>query len=264
MHVDALDSYLPGDSPVHRFDPRVKLVLSLLLILTIVLTPDRAWVAFALLGLVLLSTTVLSRLGLGVIQRRSAVALPFALAALTVVLSTPGPVLLILPFPGGPWTVTTTGLFRFGFIVMRSYLSVQAAVLLAATTPFTDLLWAMRALRIPRVLVAVGSFLYRYLFVLADEAQRMMRAREARSAAPDGRGGRSLAWRARVTGGMAGSLFIRSYERGERIYAAMVARGYDGEVRTLSASALRSADVVVGVCAGLALLAVLILGRVAV
>lgn len=210
--------------------------------------------------IVLLLTTILSQVGLRLVQARSVVALPFALAALTVVFSTPGNPLWVLPLLGGRWAVTDAGLVRFGSIVVRSYLSVQAAVLLASTTPFPDLLWGMRALRIPRVLVVIGGFLYRYLFVLADEAARLMRAREARSMAPDGRGGGSVRWRARVTGGMVGSFFIRSYERSERIYAAMLARGYDGEVRALSPPSLRATDLMVGVLAGLTLLTILLIG----
>jgi cobalt/nickel transport system permease protein len=262
MHIHALDSYRPGDSPVHRLDPRVKLILSVLLILTAVLIPDRSWLAFGLLELSLLTTTLLSQVGLGLVQRRCVVVLPFTLAALTVVFSTPGRVLLPLPLPSSTWGITDAGLLRFVSILVRSYLSVQAAVLLATTTPFPDLLWSVRALRVPRILVAVGGFLYRYLFVLADEAQRLMRAREARSAAPEGQGGRGLAWRARVTGSMAGTLFIRSYERSERIYGAMLARGYDGEVRTLSPPALHPGDVAVGAAGGLLLVAMIVLGRV--
>jgi len=252
-HIHALDSYQPGGSPVHRLDPRVKLALAGLFVVTAALTPDRGWVAFGLLEGLVLSAEVLSRVGLVLIQRRSAIALPFALAALTTAFSTPGRELLTLSLPGGPWVLTDAGLLRFASIVVRSYLSVQAAVLLAATTPFPDLLWGMRALHVPRTLVAIGGFLYRYLFVLADEAMRLMRARRARSAAPDGGGGRSVFWRARVTGAMAGTLFIRSYERSERIYAAMVARGYDGEVRTLSPPSLRPLDWLIGALASAAL-----------
>ena len=258
MHIHALDSYCPGTSPVHRLDPRVKLILVGLFILTAALIPDRGWVAFgALEGLVLLAT-LLSRVGLARVQRRSAVALPFVLAALTVVFSTPGRAMWVVPLPGGLLSVTDAGVLRFLSIFARSYLSIQAAVLLAATTPFPDLLWGMRALRLPCTLVAIVGFLYRYLFVLADEARRMLQARKARSAAPDGRGGGSVAWRARVTGSMAGTLFLRSYERSERIYMAMLARGYDGTVRTLSPPSLRPFDWAVGLFVGGLLVGILV------
>ena len=88
-------------------------------------------------------------------------------------------------------------------------------------------------------MVAIISFMYRYLAVLSDEATRMSRARASRSAQPDGKGGGSIVWRARVTGSMVGSLFLRSYERSERIYAAMQARGFEGEFRHLHSRALR-------------------------
>ena len=92
---------------------------------------------------------------------------------------------------------------------------------------------ALRALRVPAVIVSIIGFMYRYLAVLTDEAARMNRGRQARSAAPpQGTGGGSIGWRARVTGAMVGSLFIRSYERSERVFAAMLARGYDGTFRT--------------------------------
>jgi cobalt/nickel transport system permease protein len=93
----------------------------------------------------------------------------------------------------------------------------------------------MRSLGIPPILVSIFGLMWRYLFVLADEALRLLRARQARSGHSDRPGlkpGGSLSWRGRVAGGMAGSLFLRAFERSDRIYMAMLARGYDGEVRS--------------------------------
>jgi cobalt/nickel transport system permease protein len=132
-------------------------------------------------------------------------------------------------------TATHEGLLRFLSIALKSWISVQAAVLLAGVTPFPALLAALRALRVPPLLVAIFSLMWRYLFVLVDEALRLLRARQARSGHSDLPGlkpGGSLPWRAAVAGGMAGSLFLRAFERSDRIYMAMLARGYDGEVRT--------------------------------
>ena len=269
MHIHALDSYLHGESPVHQLDPRVKSVICALLVCVIAVAPDGSWGAFGLLFIFLVLVGLLSQVGLLLIQKRAAVALPFTLAALTVAFATPGEALLTFSFLGGNWALTDAGLLRFLFIVLRSYLSVQAAVILVATTPFPDLLWSMRALRVPQVVVAIGGFLYRYIFVLADEVQRLLRAREARSAEPArisepngyGRAGRSAIWRARVTGSMAGTLFIRSYERSERIHSAMLARGYDGEVRALTPPAMRPVDWVIGALVSVLLLAIAIMGR---
>jgi cobalt/nickel transport system permease protein len=94
----------------------------------------------------------------------------------------------------------------------------------------------MRAVGLPRLLVAIFGLMWRYLFVLADEAMRLLRARAARSGRgdlPGLRPGGGLAWRARVAGGMAGNLFLRAFERSDRIYMAMLSRGYNGDVRAL-------------------------------
>jgi cobalt/nickel transport system permease protein len=112
---------------------------------------------------------------------------------------------------------------------------VQMAILMVATTSFPDLLHALRHLRVPEVLVSIISFMYRYLFVLVDEALRLLRAREARSALRQGQsGGGSITWRARTAGNMAGQLFLRSFDRSERIFSAMQSRGFSGHPLTLN------------------------------
>jgi cobalt/nickel transport system permease protein len=261
MHIHALDAYRSGESLVHRLDARVKLVLAVLFIVATALTPDGAWLAYGLLAALLLGVVVASRLGVGFVLRRSLVALPFALAAATAVFSTPGQSLLMMRVFGGELSVTDTGVLRFVGILIKSWLSVQMAVVLTASTHFPALLRAMRSLRVPRVLVAVAGFAYRYIFVIGDEALRMTRARAARSGTRSGEGGGSIFWRARVTGGMAGSLFLRSIERSERIYDAMVARGYDGEVRLLRAPSLRLGDVFVALLFTLVIVAIQLLAR---
>ena len=116
----------------------------------------------------------------------------------------------------------------------------------------------MRAIRLPKLLVAIFGLMWRYLFVLVDEAMRLLRARDSRSGALDAARnvGGSISWRARSAGGMAGNLFMRSFERGDRIYDAMAARGYDGEVRSMRHPALSAQSLRVLV-AGLVLLSVL-------
>ncbi|MEZ0395720.1 MAG: cobalt ECF transporter T component CbiQ [Anaerolineales bacterium] len=236
MHLHFLDPYQPRRSPVHAADSRLKLTLTLAFILTTSLTPAAAWPVYILLLALILAVEILSGLGVGYVLKRALLALPFVLAALPLPFTIEGQALFSLPL--GPWTLTASveGLARLVSVALKSWLSVQAAIVLAASTPFPDLLLAMRALGIPRLLVAMFGLTWRYLFVLADEALRLMRARAARSgegAAAGARSGGSVAWRARVTGGMAGSLFLRAFERSDRIYAAMLSRGYDGEVRAL-------------------------------
>jgi len=242
VHIHFLDPYRERSSPIHALDPRVKLVLTLAFILTAALTPVGAWPLFILLFAIILSVEIISELGVLYVLKRAALALPFVLAALPAIFTIPGDTLFSLPV--GPWVLRASipGLERFASIALKSWVSVQAGILLAASTPFPDLLLAMRALRIPRLLVTIFGLMWRYLFVLVDEALRLMRARAARSGLADQPGlkpGGSLVWRARVAGGMAGSLFLRAFERSDRIYMAMLARGYDGEVRSMPLPALR-------------------------
>jgi cobalt/nickel transport system permease protein len=238
LRPHAFDRYVPGVSPLHRLDPRVKAAVALLAILSNALLPDGAWAAFGLTFALVLAASALAGLGPTYPVVRSFVALPFALAALTAVFALPGQPVVAVAL--GPWQLVATdaGLLRFGSIVARSLLSVQVAILLTATTPFPDLLHALRHLGLPSLLVTIVSLMYRYLFVLVDEATRLLRAREARSV---GAGG-SIAWRGRVAGHMVGQLFLRSYERSDRVYNAMLARGMDGRHLTLNRHTLLRRD----------------------
>ena len=238
MRPHAFDRYVAGTSPIHRLDPRIKAAVALLAILSNALLPDGAWPAFALTFGLVLAVGWLAGLGPTYPVVRSFVALPFALAALTMAFTLPGQPLFALAV--GPWQLVATdaGLLRFGSVVVRSLLSVQVAILLTATTPFPDLLHALRHLGLPSLLVTIVSLMYRYLFVLADEAARLLRAREARSV---GSGG-SVLWRGRVAGHMVGQLFLRSYERSDRVYDAMLARGMDGRHLTLTRHVLGTRD----------------------
>jgi cobalt/nickel transport system permease protein len=137
---------------------------------------------------------------------------------------------------------------RFISILIKSWLSVQVAIVLAITTHFTSLLWAMQSLHVPRLLITIISFMYRYLFVLADEVYRMARARQSRSAVPNksDKKKNNPVWQASVTGWMVGQLFLRSYERSERVYNAMASRGYRGEIKQLDHPALAGRQVILG------------------
>jgi cobalt/nickel transport system permease protein len=261
MHADLFDRYQARASLVHALDPRAKVVVTILFILSNALLPDGAWLAFLLSWGLILGVSGLAGLGAGYVVRRSFVALPFVLAAISAVFAVPGRA--VAAFDLGPWHLVATdaGLVRFASIVVRSWLSVQMAILLTATTDFPDLIHALRHLRVPQVLVSVIAFMYRYLFVLADESMRLMRAREARSARLPGGGGGSPGWRARVAGHMAGQLFLRSYERSDRIYAAMLARGYTGQLLTLNQHELHPRDWVVVILAVFVILLLQVFSR---
>ncbi len=184
--------------------------------------------------LVLVACSATAGLGPFRLSRSAVIAVPFTLAALPLIFTVQEQVIATIALGPLDLSLSAEGLRRFLTIAAGSWLSVQVALLLAFTTPFHDLIDALRELHLPRILIAIIAFMYRYLAVLGDEASRMIRARDARSAVgPDGRGGGPIRWRATVTGRMVGSLFLRAYERSERIYAAMQARGFEGEFRHL-------------------------------
>jgi cobalt/nickel transport system permease protein len=264
MHSNAFDRYHHGHSLLHSLDPRTKVLVTIAYIVSNALLPDGAWIAFGLAWLFVLTANHYSRLGIGFTFRRSFIALPFALAAITVLFSMPGEPVASFHFFMSELTITDAGVLRFVGIVIRSWLSVQLAIMLVAVTEFPKIVHALRHLRLPAVLTVIISFLYRYLFVLADEVMRMIRAREARSAHAAGKsGGGSVAWRARVAGNMAGQLFLRSYERSDRVYNAMLSRGYKGELMTIHPHHYHASDWVMGGVSFVCLILIQIAGRIA-
>lgn len=263
MHFNTFDHYQNSDSLVHRLDPRIKLTITLLYILSSALLPDGAWLAYFAGWLLIAVISGMAGVGLRFLLTRSIIALPFALAAITLIFTVPGEPALAVQ--AGPWLLVASwpGIIRFASIMLRSWLSVQTAILLTATTPFPDLLNGMRHLRVPAILISIVGFMYRYLFVLADEVLRLLRAREARSAGSVAgqKTGGTLGWRARIAGNMAGQLFLRSYERSDRVYNAMLARGYQGVLLTMHQHELKTRDWVVGGAAVAAIITIQLIGR---
>lgn len=262
MHADIFDRYHHGQSLLHSLDPRIKVIVTIAFILSNALLPDGAWIAFLLAWSFIIFASLVSGLGIGFTFKRSFIALPFALAAITVLFSIPGQPVTSFQFLMWNLTITDAGLLRFISIVVRSWLSVQMAILLVAVTEFPKIIHALTHLRVPVILTVIIAFLYRYLFVLTDEVLRMLRARQARSAAASGiRSGGSVAWRARIAGHMAGQLFLRSYERSDRIYNAMLSRGYKGELMTIHPHHYHRSDLLVAGLSITALVLMQIAGR---
>jgi cobalt/nickel transport system permease protein len=153
----------------------------------------------------------------------------------------------------GPWHVSGAHLLLFWNLLIKSYLAVLTLILLCSTTPYNALLQGMEHLGAPRLLTMLAGLAYRYQFVLLDEVLRMKRARDAR-----GYRGQWL-WQAQVVGQMIGTLFVRSYERAERVYLAMVARGFDGAAVGQGRMVLRMTDYVFMAVSGGVLLALRLL-----
>ena len=260
MHFNTFDHYQEHGTWIHRLDPRVKVLVTAGFIVSMALLPDGAWLAYALSWGLVMGLAMAAQIEPWLVIKRSLLILPFLLAAVTVVFTLPGRMLW-----QGPWglTISEAGLVRFLSIVLRSWISVQMAILLTATTRFPDVLHALRHLYVPAILVSILSFMYRYLFVLVDEASRLMRARTARSAQlPGMKSGRSLWWRAAVAGNMIGQLFSRSLERSEKVYRAMLARGYQGELLTMNPHHMTAFDWQILSLAGLLIIMLQGAGRI--
>ena len=238
MEYSFIDKYSDLDSPVHRLDPRVKIISALVFVVCVVTTAPQAFPQFLLFFAIAAFLAVLAKVPLSFILKRSLAVLPFVLV-----------VIIFLPFASGGSSigslnigftrlaVSHKGLWIAWNVLIKSWLSMLAMVLLASTTGFQMVLKGLERLRVPRIFLMILSFMYRYTFVISEAAEKMERARRMRYF-----GGRALR-QIGVIGNMIGMLFIRSYERGERIYLGMCARGFDGQIRTLSQLKLGSRDV---------------------
>jgi cobalt/nickel transport system permease protein len=214
--------YLPGTSPLHRARPQCKLVAALLFVLAVVATPREAFWAYGVYALALAGLARVAGLPLTTLARRLVIELPFLLFALFLPLVGQGPRVEVLGVP-----LAVEGLWAAWNIVVKGTLGVATTVILAATTPVPELLGGLERLRLPAAFTTVAGFMVRYADVITDEVRRMRIARISRGHDP------RWIWQARAVAATAGTLFIRSYERGERVYLAMVSRGYTGSMPVL-------------------------------
>jgi cobalt/nickel transport system permease protein len=227
--------HLARDSPVHRLPAEVKILAAFLLVVCVVVTPREA---FAVFGGYLVLLTVLwafARIPPGWIARRSVIELPFVVLA------------VLLPFSAGEprvdWvglSLSVDGLLAAWNILVKGTLGVLTSLTLAATTPLRDLLIGLQRLRAPALVVTISTLMLRYFDVIAGEARRMRLARIARGHDP------RFLWQVGATARGVGALFVRSYERGERVHLAMLSRGWNGAMPVLSDAVTTRRDWAVG------------------
>ncbi|SFL82792.1 cobalt ECF transporter T component CbiQ [Geodermatophilus ruber] len=215
-------AYVVGSSPVHRLEPHLKLVAVLGFALVVVATPVAApwaWGAYAAYLALVLGVAALAGVGHRRLARGLVVEVPFVAFALLLPVVSQGPRVDVAGL-----SLSVSGLTAAGGLLAKATLSVLAATVLAATTEPRALLRGLERLRLPSPLVQILMFMFRYADVVGGELRRMRVARESR-----GFRGRHLG-ALKVLGPAAGSLFIRSYERGERVHLAMLSRGYGGRM----------------------------------
>jgi cobalt/nickel transport system permease protein len=215
----AQGAYVVRDTPVHRLPADAKLVAMVAFVFIVVATPRDAFWAFACYAALLTTVTAIAQIPPLLVLRRMLIEVPFVLFAALLPFIATGPRVDVLGI-----SVSEDGLLGAWNIVAKGSIGVAASILLAATTELRDLLLALERLRVPPILVQIASFMLRYANVILAEMHRMKVARESRG------------WQARdvrdlgVLARSAGALFIRSYERGERVHLAMLSRGYDGRL----------------------------------
>lgn len=214
--------YVPGRSPVHRLPPHVKLVCLLGFVLGVVATPrDQVW-AFGLHAAALAGVVALARLRPALVLRRAVVEAPVVVFAVALPFVAAGERVALPLAPGWAVPVTVAGVLGAVNVLAKATLGVVAAVVLAATTRPTEIVAALSRLRVPATFVAILHFMIVYVEVVVADLRRMRIAREARG------------FRARHAGHVpvlarsAAALFVRAYERGERVHQAMIARGWTG------------------------------------
>lgn len=221
FNVGYLDSLSYKDTFVHRLDPRVKVLVSLIFILFVVSFPK-----YDLSGLMPFFLYPVFLLTAGDIPVRAIAKKVLYISPFAIFIGIFNPILdteVVLTLFGLP---VTSGWISFLSIMVKFILTVSAALLLVAVTSFPGICEALARMKLPRIFVIQLLFLYRYLFVLLEEAMRMLRARDARSFGNRGRDMKTFIRLISV-------LLLRTIERAERIYQAMLSRGFRGEIRVL-------------------------------
>ncbi len=232
FNIGYLDTLAYKETFVHRLNPGIKLIVTLAFIISVVSFPKyeiKGMLPFFLFPVFIISA---GDIPLRVILKKLMVVSPFVLfvGIFNPLLDTRTMYSLYGVEISGGW-------ISFASIVVKFLLTVSSALLLVATTSFPGICFALDRLKVPRIFVVQLLFLYRYIFVLLEEALRIVRARNMRSFGKKGRGIRSFT-------NIVGVLLVRSIERSERIYQAICSRGFDGRIRLIKDFRLRFTDIV--------------------
>ena len=209
--------YVDARSWLHTTAAHHKILATFAIVLAVVTVPVGTWWPFGVAMAVVLAAAVTAGLRPGAVLRRMIIEIPFVVFALALPFFAHGPRIEVLGL-----SVSRPGLIAAGAMLIKATLGVLAGIILSSTTRPADLITGLQRLRLPTLLVQITAFMLRYFSVVSDDLHRMRIARESRAFA--GSGFRQ----ARAVAASAGTLFVRSYERGERVHLAMLSRGHDG------------------------------------
>lgn len=228
MNHSYLDKYSNLESPIHALDSRIKLITALIFITVTVLTPAKKYQQFLFYLILLLAFILLSRIPLLHVLKKSLVIIPFALL-----------VAVFTPFFSQKTRIINPAYLFIWNVFIKSWTAVVALTLLTASTPFPKLLSGLERLKVPKIFILILSFMYRYIFVIIEEIEEMERGWQSRDV------GSSLILKVRIFANIIGVLFIRTYERAERIYQSMVSRGFNGTLLTLNGEKIRPREILI-------------------
>ena len=214
--------YVHKHSIVHDLPAQVKVVAAICFIFIVVLTPVHATWAFGLYLTIMFMVVGLAKLHFPLVLRRMLIEIPFVIFAVLMPFFGSSPRIEMLGI-----SLSEAGLWAAFGILAKGTIGVVTSITLAATTRARDLLQGLEAIRVPAVLIQIATFMLRYSAVVTNDLARMKVARESRGFSATG----IKHWK--VLAHSAGALFIRSYERGERVHLAMLARGYNGTILDL-------------------------------
>lgn len=223
MYVERFSSVMGF---LQDIDPRVKLGSFLIFILTTVATRDIVSLLWLSITIIILS--VVSKIPTKFFFFRTTFFIPIfaAILALPLPFITPGTPITKIGFDEYFVSVTSEGLYKAGYFIFKIWVCVSLLTLLVLTTRFSTLLQAFESLKMPKFFITMTAITYRFIFLFVDEAYRMILAKEARTVSKEDR-----LKTMKLIANMTSNLLIRAYERGERVYLAMKARGHSVEMR---------------------------------
>ena len=232
--------YVHRHSPIHSLAPHAKILAILGLLVIVVATPIQNYIAFIAYFSLVIALVLIAKLPIWQSLKRTTIEIPFIFFA------------ILMPFVSPDKEAAKIAAIS---IIAKATIGTLLAIILSGTTPAREILRGFETLKMPALIVQIASFMLRYLNVINDEMERMTVARASRGFEPKGiRDWKFLA-------AAAGALFIRSYERGERVHLSMISRGYDGKLPVVDSQLVKRKELVSILAILIAALSVAILGR---
>lgn len=240
MRHDFIDHHRSGNSLVHKADPRLKLLMMIIYVLVIVLIPDEFLLLYLIFSLIPISLALISQVSLFHYFQKLGKLYPM-IFFITIILP-------FVPDPNSPsyqvgwFKIYVSGIKNFLIINIKSVFSIFISIILTTTTDFNMLLRGLEKLKVPSVMIAILAFMYRYIFLMIDEVERSLMAYQSRYIRLP------LFTKLKTFAKQIAVIFVRTFERGERIYLAMEARGFVGRVYTMNPLHWKNSDTLFLLC----------------